>query len=561
MLKKLNIEKIDFNNYKKIEFKEDNIQYLEQDISRAYDYLTITHKLEKNEKIVLRALRTSGTGALATEHIVADYEDFKNFVIKIKNNKDATYDIYYNIFNFDKNKMNEFYKEHYDKMLANSNNVSSTSILEADFDGIAYSDYLKIKEEFQIRGIETIDKWSGHGVHIVILLNKNCKDFDILKKWIITLQNVGLNPDIMCKDCARLMRLPYFNNTKTKYETITRCEVICNTNKRYDLEDVFQRFGQDYAEIKIDDKEVYKKVKKEIKEKVDKKEIDTHLIELESINKYYYMDFNVFPLGIRQMLRGLRNGYSNMQIFFLTVYFKKYYKDETIKYIIQKLEEINKNDWNTWSAVAECERFLEYDVISKFDLMQLQTEFGKIEHLQNIDSLENKTIISKDLLKFDEKEIKLYLGFKYNKITYCKSSKMQSLTNIKKSSLYNLKDNLFIKRNNAYFLNDNCFTYDNFIILENEKMEKLLFELDADELKVYLYLKYLKREKTNIYANNDICIKQEEIAEIVGFTRQRTSDILKSLLKMRLIIIHRGYFEEGATKEEGKRIADSYVVF
>ena len=83
--------------------------------------------------------------------------------------------------------MDEFGKEHKDKMKGNSETVSNTSILEADFDGIAYVDYLKIGEEFQRSGIETIDKWSGYGVHIIVLLRENCNDEDIRKKWILRL--------------------------------------------------------------------------------------------------------------------------------------------------------------------------------------------------------------------------------------------------------------------------------------------------------------------------------------------------------------------------------------
>ena len=336
---KLDLKKIDYKKYEKAIFNYDDVQYLEQDIARSYAYLIKTHRVNENEIIVLRILRTRGIDKFSSvEQTITSYEDFRNFVLKTKLNKNATFDIYYHIFNIDRRKMNEFGKEHKDKMKGNSLTVGSTSILEADFDGIEFNDYLHIKEEFQKRGIETIDKWSGHGVHIIVLLSENCKDDDILKKWILTLQQVGLQPDIMCKDAARLMRLPFFNNTKTKYEEITRAEIIEDTCRRYDLEDVFRRFGQEYSEIKIDNVEVYKKVEKRIKEKVNKNEIEANLIPLDRINSYYEMDFNVFPVGIREMLRGLRVGSSNLQIYFLTVYLKKYYKDETIKYIIQKLE-------------------------------------------------------------------------------------------------------------------------------------------------------------------------------------------------------------------------------
>lgn len=555
---KLDLKKIDYKKYEKVIFNYDDVQYLEQDIVRAYEYLIKTHRVNENEIIVLRILKTRGTDKFSSvEQTITSYEDFRNFVLKTKLNKNATFDIYYHIFNIDRRKMNEFGKEHKDKMKGNSLTVGSTSILEADFDGISYEDYLHIKEEFQKRGIETIDKWSGHGVHIVVLLSENCKDDEILKKWILTLQQVGLQPDIMCKDAARLMRLPFFNNTKTKYEEITRAEIIEDTCRRYDLEDVFHRFGQEYSEIKIDNIEVYKKVERRIKEKVNKEEIEANLIPLDRINSYYEMDFNVFPVGIREMLRGLRVGCSNLQIYFLTLYLKKYYKDETVKYIIQKLEEINGNEWNTWRAEKEVDRFLEYDYLTKFDILQMQARFGEIKFLKNIRRLENKIIISKDLLKYDSKEIQLYLGFKYRNINACRSNQLFTLTNISKSSLYKKIGNLITKRNNIYYVNDKEFNYDDIIILETDQMERLLYELDSDELKVYLYMKYLKREKTNIFTNSLVYVKQKEISEVTGYTRQTVSKILNKLKDRKLIAICRGYFIE----EEEKQIADSYLVY
>ena len=555
---KLDLKKIDYKKYEKAIFNYDDVQYLEQDIARSYAYLIKTHRVNENEIIVLRILRTRGIDKFSSvEQTITSYEDFRNFVLKTKLNKNATFDIYYHIFNIDRRKMNEFGKEHKDKMKGNSLTVGSTSILEADFDGIEFNDYLHIKEEFQKRGIETIDKWSGHGVHIIVLLSENCKDDDILKKWILTLQQVGLQPDIMCKDAARLMRLPFFNNTKTKYEEITRAEIIEDTCRRYDLEDVFRRFGQEYSEIKIDNVEVYKKVEKRIKEKVNKNEIEANLIPLDRINSYYEMDFNVFPVGIREMLRGLRFGSSNLQIYFLTVYLKKYYKDETIKYIIQKLEEINDNEWNTWKAEKEVDRFLEYDYLTKFDILQMQAKFGEIKFLKNIRRLEDKVIISKDLLKYDAKEIQLYLGFKYRNINSCRSNQLFTLTNISKSSLYKKIGNLITKRNNIYYLNDKEFNYDDIIILETDQMERLLYELDSDELKVYLYMKYFKREKTNIFTNSLVYAKQEDISEVAGYTRQTVSKILNKLKDRKLIAICRGYFIE----EEEKQIANSYLVY
>ena len=134
---KLDLKKIDYKKYEKAIFNYDDVQYLEQDIARSYAYLIKTHRVNENEIIVLRILRTRGIDKFSSvEQTITSYEDFRNFVLKTKLNKNATFDIYYHIFNIDRRKMNEFGKEHKDKMKGNSLTVGSTSILEADFDGI-----------------------------------------------------------------------------------------------------------------------------------------------------------------------------------------------------------------------------------------------------------------------------------------------------------------------------------------------------------------------------------------------------------------------------------------
>ena len=57
-MKSLNLVKYNSNNFKKLEFDYDDIQFIEQDITRSYEYLTKTHKTYSNEEIVLRILRT-----------------------------------------------------------------------------------------------------------------------------------------------------------------------------------------------------------------------------------------------------------------------------------------------------------------------------------------------------------------------------------------------------------------------------------------------------------------------------------------------------------------------
>ena len=550
-MKTLDLRKIDYKDYKKIEYETDNKDTLEQDIIRLYNFLKTHFTTKENEFILLKVLNTRKSEnddwcKKSDEYILTDdFENFRNFILKYKKSDKRVFDIFYSVFSMDRFKMKESYKNYY--FLCTKDNASSTSILIADFDGITYKDYLEtIKPTFLNRGIETTDIWSGHGIHSIIMLKENCTDKDVLKKWIITLQNAGLTPDVACKDAGRIMRCPFFNNTKKKYDVFTRAEIICNTNKKYDLRDIFNRFNQNYDDFKIEEK--IKNIGETRKrQKVNKKDLKVKLLEDNELESYYNIDLNQFPDGVKNMLKGLRPGFSNMQVYFLTIYLKKFFEKDEIINILNKLEAINGNSWNSWGMEDEVNRFYEYAGISKFDFLQLQLEFGKL----GIEK-ENEVKITRDFFKYDAKEIQLYLGFKRMNITSCKGYELQQLTGIAKSTVYNCcKGNLVEKRGLFYNIKDIETNDDNgFIILDREKMTKICYE-NADAIKIYLYLKFRQQKQ------REIKIKKENIAKEIGYTRQTVSKYLRLLEKKNMISIKRGHYLE----EENKRITDTYIVY
>ena len=550
-MKTLDLRKIDYKNYTKIEYDYDNKDTIEQDIRRAYNFIKKTHIEEENEKTLIRVLNTRKNehdefAKKADELIVTDFESFRDFVLNYKKSDKRVYDIFYNIYKFDRYKMKELYKCGA-KYLGTKSNAAGTSILIADFDGISYEDYLNtIKPQFENREIETIDIWSGHGIHSIILLEENCTDKDLLKKWLIALQSIGLEPDVACKDSARIMRLPFFNNTKEKYTTMTRAEIICDTNTRYNLKDVFSKFGQDYDNMVIE--EEIKKLPTKARKTINNKEFNLNTLNIEDLNKYYGIDVQIFPVGVQNMLKGLVKGYSNLQIMFLSVYFKNYFEKEQILEILNKLEAVNGNDWNTWTVEDEFNRFYEYTGVDRFDFLQLQKVFGKMEIEK-----ENEIKITQDIFKFSAKEIQLYLGFKRQKIDTCRGCELQQLTGISKSTVYTaVEGNLVDKRGHFYYIKEDFLKNEEngFIILDREKMANLVFG-NAEELKVYLYLKFRQQRQKNIH------IKKESIAEVLGYSRQSISKYLRNLQKRNLIKIDKGHFIE----EDNIRISDTYIVY
>lgn len=546
----LDLRKIDYKNYTKLDFEEDNKRWLEQDIIRAYDFLQKTHILENDDKALLRVLNTRKNEydeycKKSDEYILSDFESFKKFILKYKKSDKRIFDIFYNVFNYDRYKMKESLK-YGSKFLGTKANASNTSILIADFDGVTYEEYLNtIKPQFFNRGIETIDIWSGHGIHTIILLDKNCDDAKVFEKWIITLQSNNLEPDIACKDAARIMRLPFFNNTKAKYEMMTRAEIITDTNKRYNLKEVFSKFGQDYENIDIE--EEITKLPRKTRKTLSNQVFDVNLLNIEDLEKYYDIDVKVFPEGVQNMLKGLVKGYSNLQVMFLTVYFKKFFEKEQIIDILTKLEAINGNTWNTWNIEDEVERFYEYTGISRFDFLELQQIFGRMEIEK-----ENEVKITQDLFQYSAKEIQLYLGFKRAGIASCKGFELQQLSGLKQSTVYTVVGNLIQKRGHFYLLNEEKLNKDEngYVILDREKMANLVFG-DADITKVYLYLKFRQQNQTSVH------IKKESIAEALGYSRQSISKYLKKLEEKRLIKIERGHY----LKDTEKRISDTYIVY
>lgn len=99
----LNIEKIDYLNFKRHEQEKATYNDINQNISRAWNFLKSTHRLQRGECLCLRAVGTSTNKydkwAGSEELIISDfdnyhYEEFKNFMTKKVNSK-RIYNFYF----------------------------------------------------------------------------------------------------------------------------------------------------------------------------------------------------------------------------------------------------------------------------------------------------------------------------------------------------------------------------------------------------------------------------------------------------------------------------------
>lgn len=513
----LDLNKIDYKNYKKKENESPEYINLKQNISRAWNYIKMTHNLKNGECVCIRALAQAtnewDTYAIPKELIIFNYgydsyKEFEKFIIsKVKSKR--IYNFYYNIYNINIRRALETTKEKEGGMFGKSCNVGSTSIIILDFDDFSHSDYLKLKSDLINKGLKTLDVMSGHGYHIIFRLRENSEDEYLLLKLIKIFQENGYTPDVKCQDAARIMRLPFFFNIKKNYDTSILAEIISGEyySETYTVEGIFEKLGFDYNTFDLD--QYYQKKKTERKK--HKKE-ETVFVENE-INLYeYYKDFNfcvdMLPIGIKNMLRGFKKGYSNLQTFTLTIFFKRMGLDiDTIKEIIEKVENINGNKWNVWSASDEAERFFDnYDYMSKYILMDLENVFGEIKITYD----EEMFKIPMNVMK--PNELKLYSYLLINK-----NSKKKTL--IEEVGLSNNTIDKIVKGSHFINVQDRKYNisadanFDNFIYVNREFLAKNL-KLSSNEFSVFCYLYYrigMKNEiRTSIQSIKNSCLISEK---------------------------------------------------
>lgn len=549
----LNIEKIDYLNFKRHEQEKATYNDINQNISRAWNFLKSTHRLQRGECLCLRAVGTSTNKydkwAGSEELIISDfdnyhYEEFKNFMTKKVNSK-RIYNFYYNIYNINIRKAKETLKEsEKDGFIGRSKNVGTTSMMIVDFDNFTNDDYLKMKEDFKKRGLAgTIDNMSGHGFQIIFRLKDNVEDDYLLLKFIKVLQENGYNPDTACQDAGRTMRLPFFYNQKAKYDTVALSELVSGeySSKLFTVEEIFKAFGVDYNTFDLDQYYQKKKTEKKQSKSTSEKQEEITIKDININDLYDEINMSELPVGIQNMMKGFEKGYANLQTMVLTIFFKrKGFSLDKIKEIIQVVESVNGNDWNTTKAVDEAERFYDkYDYINKYTLMDLENVFGEIK----INYSEQIYKIPVGIMKPLELKMYTYLlineNISKNHITELFGISRPTMNKILKECKYItcIDKTLFINRD----------IKSNFIYVNKDFINEIL-KLTEYQLSLYCYLYF------RLGLKNEICTSIESIKKTCLFSEKTITNTIKELEQLEYIKVKRSKFSPEKHSREQSNI-------
>lgn len=545
-MKELDLKKNSIDTFERLEEAEISNDAWEQRIQRSWEFLKMTHTLESrdvipelyskeehyyvyneqewkhyyfdtpdNEAVCIRALidhKKTKRRVGNKELIIKSFDDagfcgYYDFMKKQLFHRDATYNFFYNIYKVDYVKGQCFQRATGYKMIGRIENVTSTNLLAVDLDSYNFEEYKEIRKIFIDRDIIPIEVSSGHGFHILIRI-ETCTDKELLTKWLKVLSDYNVNVDQHCKNPGRVYRLPFFYNVKsTKYDTVVKSEIIEGEYgvPIYKVEDVFQRFGYDYAnwdELYIV-KAKGKRNNVSGSAKVSKTALSnshqythTSLSDEELVNLYPMLNAATLPEGIKSMLKGFVEGYTYYQLMCMVLFFKRSkYSLEQIKDIVSITESINGNDWNSWDTLEDAESFYHNIYgINMEELENLETEFGDI----TFPAYDCGLKVPLGVMKPNELKLYLYL-LRYGE------SKKKDITNflhISANKLDRIMDSatLIRKDNFQYSIMDKKVR--KYIYLSEKELDTYL-QWDENEIAVYLYLKFRCGDDENIQTSRE----------------------------------------------------------
>lgn len=490
---KLITKKNNIDNFEKIEL--DNISYenIEQDISRSWRFLETTHTLKEDEVCVIRIKLFDKKNNRKTtnnkEHIIhgftpEEYENYSNFIKKYATHRDGIYHIWYQCFKIEYNDdvKNIEYNNmvlHQNKFVGKKEYVSSTNLLIADVDEYEYETYLKYKELFKSKGIDTLDVFSGHGYHFLIKI-EDCKDKDIYRKWSQLLEEYGIAYDPHCVNEGRVLRLPFLINPKGDVKG--KADIIDGEYgvPTYTVEEIFNKFGYNYNTYSLSaaPKKIPCKKTKVVKE-VEQQEVGTIDLSI-----YNIKNIDTYSDGIKNMLKGLVKGHRYYQVWCLTLFFKRRgYTLEQVQDIMSILESNSDNSGNSWNMETQVEEFYKFNGISKDDLSVLEDEFGEI--LLPTNSIEDTYKIPLGVAKPLELQIYIYLLKNGNK----RKKDIVNDLGIGSNTLDRcISKSKIIKRDGMLYVPVEVFTQQ-YKFLNEEELNKVSL-LNKNELAIYLYLSF-----------------------------------------------------------------------
>lgn len=509
--------------------------------------------------------------------------------IRSLNNTGRAYCLYYGVYSLndaiagtDKIEKRREENKRFVKNSLTTKNAQGTHILIADFDHVEYEEFIEIKKIFPF---ETIDIFTGHGFQSIILLDKYTRDLQVLENFVFEMYKRGFNVDLVARDIARIMRMPYMWNAKEHSTdvngSIWETFILNDTNCRYSIEEVFNLLNKLPVVREIDyDKITKEKSNKKTNQKlvehefIDEIVVDTkNDVDIEFLRQHYpQINVDSLKQPIQLLLQGFRKGYAEHSVMFLTNYFSEYgYDVDIIQSILLTLSTLNTYDyaWRESIVLKKVSTFYdyvnkEYSTVSIYN-KHLQEEYGQLDLKEEFEFIRrNKIKISnkffKDLripdmssnkLKASITPTAMYLyfvllvdSFRFNRDTYSKDEIVE-LTGLSdktvRIALKPLVKHSYIIKNNDYNPRigktkkyklalalhsgaKNNFTLVNVGDIENLIGKVMLDKLNEREFQLCVYFLY------KIYQGVDsITLSQQDIAMDLLISRPTIVATLKSL--------------------------------
>ena len=268
-----------------------------------YNFIVDTHpqvNSDFNQCVDIKAVfRTAGKYAKPNKIFYNDSEKQREELKKFIDTLDASgraYCLYYSVYTFKPE----------DKKTITKDNAQSTQMLCADFDHITEKEFTPILEKLKENGIEpNYSIFSGHGFQIIYKLDKPSTDKELLAEFTDAMKANGYPVDEKIKDCARVMRMPFTVNNKDPEKPINT--YIYSTHEGvYSLQEIKNKLGMK----KQAQKETAKQTPAET-QKQDFTAYDNAFLQ----QKYTCISTDKLPAPIKAVLMGLRNGYTDKQIY------------------------------------------------------------------------------------------------------------------------------------------------------------------------------------------------------------------------------------------------------
>lgn len=480
--------------------------------------------------------------------------------------------LYYSLFtfNYDEECVNREGKK-YEKGKINKQNSLYTQVVGMDFDNILISEHEEYLDILKSIGIESISIFTGHGFQDLILLNEKVYDKNILKKFTYLLLSRGFPVDENIIDSSRVFRMPYSFNCKefdsnSEYFNLDPqgipVKIIKETNKRYSIEDIFNRIES----LDVKNKEIVKEYNfiKINNSQGHKCNIDSNnkniknVLEFKSIEEEYNMiSFKKMPEAIQNMLRCTKENYRNSVMLFLITFFRNKI-GLSFNSILSMLKIWGKRcdpPLETSFVEKEVKRLYSYNYkgTGKYT-SELAREFGYISF--DTYKRDNKVLVPNELINnyslLSDGSVKIYLMMKlFEKVEDIKEWTREDICRVADISLKtfnrNIKDLLklgyldkargikMFGEKYKFYINKYYNKDEGFTTFETGTLENMVYNknksLTNGEIKLYTLL--CKMISTS---ENETCYaSQEYIAQCIGKKRNSISEMTDSLAIKRYI--------------------------